>query len=49
MGNVVAGAGVNPADQRWCFSPLLLLSYQLQEKGLRGLSLSCPWNFVQLG
>ena len=27
MGSVVAGAGVNPADQRWGFWPLLPLSY----------------------
>ncbi len=26
MGSVVAGAGVNPADQRWGFWPLLPLS-----------------------
>ena len=32
MGSVVAGAGVNPADQRWGFWPLLPLSYQLQEQ-----------------
>ena len=25
MGSVVAGAGVNPADQRWSFWPLLPL------------------------
>ncbi|QNI73205.1 hypothetical protein [Synechococcus sp. NOUM97013] len=31
MGSVVAGAGVNPADQRWGFWPLLPLSSQLQE------------------
>ena len=29
MGSVVAGAGVNPADQRWNFWPLLPLSTQL--------------------
>ena len=29
MGSVVAGAGVNPADQYWGFWPLLPLSYQL--------------------
>ena len=29
MGSVVAGAGVNPADQRWGFWPLLPLSYKL--------------------
>ena len=28
MGSVVAGAGVNPADQRWGFWPLLPLSSQ---------------------
>ena len=32
MGSVVAGAGVNPADQRWGFWPLLPLSYQSQEQ-----------------
>ena len=31
MGSMVAGAGVNPADQRWGFWPLLPLSSQLQE------------------
>ena len=29
MGSMVAGAGVNPADQRWGFWPLLPLSYKL--------------------
>ena len=29
MGSVVAGAGVNPADQRWSFWPLLPISSQL--------------------
>ena len=28
MGSVVAGAGVNPADQRWGFWPLLPLQAQ---------------------
>ena len=32
MGSVVAGAGVNPADQHWGFLPLLPLRYQLQEQ-----------------
>ena len=32
MGTVVAGAGVNPADQRWGFWPLLPLWFQLQEQ-----------------
>ena len=32
MGSVVAGAGVNPAYQRWGFWPLLPLSYQLREQ-----------------
>ena len=32
MGSVVAGAGVNPADQRWGFWPLLPISSQLQEQ-----------------
>jgi len=32
MGSVVAGAGVNPADQRWGFWPLLPLGYQLQKE-----------------
>jgi hypothetical protein len=32
MRSVVAGAGVNPADQRWGFWPLLPLGYQLQEE-----------------
>ena len=32
MGSVVAGAGVNPADQRWGFWPLLLLNSQLQKQ-----------------
>ena len=31
MGSVVAGAGVNPAGQRWGFWPLLPLSSLLQE------------------
>ncbi|QNI67347.1 hypothetical protein SynBMKMC1_01264 [Synechococcus sp. BMK-MC-1] len=31
MGSMVAGAGVNPADQRWGFWPLLPLSSQSQE------------------
>ncbi|QNI67352.1 hypothetical protein SynBMKMC1_01269 [Synechococcus sp. BMK-MC-1] len=30
-GSVVAGADVNPADQRWGFWPLLPLSSLLQE------------------
>ena len=29
MGSVVAGAGVNPADQRWGFWPLLPLDIHL--------------------
>ena len=33
MDSVVAGAGVNPADQRWSFSPLLPLNSQLQKSG----------------
>ena len=32
MVSVVAGAGVNPADQHWCFWQLLQLSYLLQEQ-----------------
>ena len=28
MGTVVAGAGVNPVDQRWGFWPLLPLTFQ---------------------
>ncbi len=32
MGSVVAGAGVNPADQRWGFWPLLPLGLQLLEQ-----------------
>jgi len=28
MGSVLAGAGVNPADQRWGFRTLLLLGLQ---------------------
>ena len=32
MGSVVAGAGVNPADQRWGFCPLLPLNSQLQKQ-----------------
>ena len=32
MGSVVPGAGVNPADQRWGFWPLLPLSYQLRQQ-----------------
>ena len=32
MGSVVAGAGVNPADQRWNLWPLLSPSSQLKEK-----------------
>ena len=31
MGSVVAGAGVNPADQHWGFWPLMPLSYQSLE------------------
>ena len=31
MGSVVAGAGVNPADQRWDFLPLLPLSSLVRE------------------
>jgi hypothetical protein len=31
MGSVVPGAGVNPADQRWGFWPLLSLSFLLLE------------------
>ena len=31
MQSVVAGAGVNPADQRWGFWPLLLLCSLLWE------------------
>ncbi len=31
MGAVVAGAGVNPADQRWGFWPLLPLNSKLSE------------------
>ena len=32
MGSVVAGAGVNPADQRWGFWSLLPLGSRLQEQ-----------------
>ena len=32
MWSVVAGAGVNPADQRWGFWPLLPLGCILQEQ-----------------
>jgi len=32
MGSEVAGAGVNPSDQRWGFWPLLPMSSQLQEQ-----------------
>ena len=32
MGRVVAGAGVNPADQRWGFWPLLPLTALLPEQ-----------------
>ena len=32
MVSVVAGAGVNPADQHWGFWPLLPLGFQLQEQ-----------------
>ena len=32
MRSVVAGAGVNPADQHWGFWPLLPLSSLLQER-----------------
>ena len=32
MGSVVAGAGVNLADQRWGFWPLLPLSSRLPEQ-----------------
>ncbi|EAU73531.1 hypothetical protein RS9916_28519 [Synechococcus sp. RS9916] len=32
MGSVVAGAGVNPEDQRWPWWLLLPLGYQLQEE-----------------
>ena len=32
MVTVVPGAGVNPADQRWGFWPLLPLSSLLQER-----------------
>ncbi|EAR18512.1 hypothetical protein WH7805_01717 [Synechococcus sp. WH 7805] len=38
MGSVVAGAGVNPADQRWGFWPLLPLSSWLLEE----LRRACP-------
>ncbi|QNI58786.1 hypothetical protein SynBIOSU31_01919 [Synechococcus sp. BIOS-U3-1] len=31
-GSMVAGAGVNPADQRWGWWPLLPPSSQLKEK-----------------
>ena len=32
MGSVVAEAGVNPADQRWPWWPLLPISYQFLEQ-----------------
>lgn len=32
MLSVVTGAGVNPADQRWSFWPLLPPSFQLREQ-----------------
>ena len=32
MESVVVGAGVNSADQRWGFSPLLPLNSQLQKQ-----------------
>ena len=39
----------NPADQRWGFWSLLPHWFLLQEQVRGGLSLSCPWDFVQLG
>ncbi|QNI67359.1 hypothetical protein SynBMKMC1_01276 [Synechococcus sp. BMK-MC-1] len=32
MGSMVAGTGVNPADQYWAFWPLLPLGFQLLEQ-----------------
>ena len=32
MGSMVAGADVNPADQRWGFWPLLPLGFHLQQQ-----------------
>ena len=32
MGSVVAGAGVNPAEQRWGFWPLLPLQPKLVQR-----------------
>ena len=39
-------AGVNPADQRWGFWPLLPLGYPAD---LRGLSHTCPLIFCATG
>ncbi len=49
MGSVVAGAGVNPADQRWGLVVAAATESLVVGIGVRGLSLRCPRFFVQLG
>ena len=49
MGSVVAGAGVNPADQRWGFWPLLpLYPYGRRATHFEELIPGQVWSFVQL-
>ena len=49
MGSVVAGAGVNPADQRWGFWPLLpLYPYGQRQTLRRELVPGQVWSFEQL-
>jgi hypothetical protein len=49
MGSEVAGAGVNPADQRWGFWPLLpLYPYGHRRTLVRELIPEQLWSFEQL-
>ena len=49
MVSMLAGAGVNSADQHWPWWPLLPLGSWFFSRGLRGLSLICFQIFVRLG
>ena len=44
-----ASVGVNLADQPWGFLAAAASLGPDVAMDLKGLSLSCPWNFVQLG
>jgi len=46
---VTQSGSLKKTDQHWPWWPLLPLKQYLIAMDLRGMSLSCPWIFVQLG